>query len=111
MKQIYFSNTSFNDGVNLTVRRGIKWGIPFEKYSDYDIELMDLEAGKTLGYGNVIRQIAMSFKDLVDEDLKDEQDPECRTVDGLRTIMKQVYEDFDTREIVTLLYFSVDKIR
>ena len=49
---------------------------------------------------------AMRFCDLTDRDLELEHDPECRTVNGLRKKMKEFYTDFDTREIVTLFFFT-----
>jgi hypothetical protein len=45
--------------------------------------------------------------DLRDEDLVNEHDPECRTLRGLLKAMIRDYPDFDVREIVTLVYWTL----
>ena len=92
MKELLFLNLIHNLGQNLTVRRGIKWSV--EKAADVQ------------GIGpRPIRTLTRKFSDLKDSDLKYEHDDSCRTVGGLVTAMLNAYPEFDTSDIVTLVYY------
>jgi hypothetical protein len=94
-----FSNPVFNNGRNLSVRRGEKWrGVEFAMIE--------------LGGGEVSPLIRLStttydFNELRDEMLADEHDPACRTVDGLFKVMCEVYPGFSRNEAVTLVRFNL----
>jgi len=92
--ELLFNNPVFNKGLNLTVRRGIKWSLQ----SGAHIE----NVGSVL-----INTQVMRFSDLTDRDLKFEHDPACRTVTGLYQVLQDTYPGFDPREIVTLVSFEV----
>lgn len=98
MDKLLFENPSFNIGLNLTVRRGIKWAIQKR------VMLANLH-GQEIGEENIETRV-LRFCDLTDADLVLEHDGNCRTVDGLFSVMKQIYPNFDRRELVTLVYFS-----
>ena len=83
-----FEKKTFHEGINLTVRRGIKWSL--QQADNVNIEYTRL----------------MRCRDLRDYDLYLEHDEECRTVEGLKNKLKRLYHNFNTREIVTLVYFK-----
>lgn len=98
-----FTNQTFHDGINLTVRRGVKWNAQDGESviivnSVYDpLRIVEIETR------------AMRFCDLQDADLVNEHDAQCRTVAGLLAKMREFYPDFDEREIVTLVFFEVEQ--
>ena len=102
MERLRFENPVFNDGRNITVRRGIRWNdVTSTELCDKDGQFLD-------GLRRVnIKTSVMRFADLNDSDLIDEHDERCRTVDGLFAVMCEVYPGFDWREIVTLVTFEL----
>lgn len=102
LPQLLFANPIFNDGINLTVRRGDKW------FGIKEAALWDLK-GNTYGRVNLFTT-KQPFTQLYGDPkfLKDEHDPACRTYDGLLKGMKEVYEGFDPTEVVTLIWFICD---
>jgi len=103
---LLFDNFSFKAGENLTVRRGTKWQSekPDSEYGYYLGSTKD--PSKILGFAGFNKTKALPFNAIKDEDLVDEHDPNCRTYSGLLKGMKEIYPDFDEREIVTLIYFE-----
>lgn len=97
-----FSNPTFNDGLNLTVRRGSKWHLS----RHVNIEL---GADHIITAEGVSTRL-MKFSDIDDADLRHEHDPACCTVDGLFKVMQEVYPDFTRDEDVTLVYFIIHKV-
>ena len=98
MKILGFENPTFSVGRNLTVRRGISWDC--EVSAEIMVENLGLiEVG--------LQTSVMRFADLIDKDLIFEHDIDCRTVEGLLTVMEEVYPGFDRREIVTLVSFEM----
>lgn len=90
-----FSNPVFNDSLNLTVRRGIKW-------ASIDGLIWVGEKAAKIKNTKVFR-----FSDITDKDLELEHDPSCRSLDGLTIEMQRVYKDFNVNEIVTLVFFEL----
>ena len=95
MKELLFENPVFNKGTNVTVRRGIKWSME-SKAIVKDLGEVDL------------KPVVMRFEDIEVDDIRYEHDPECRTQDGLKKVMQEVYPGFSSKEIVTLVYFDVE---
>ena len=93
MKDMLFDNPVYNEGPNLTVRRGIKWALENEAFI------------QGLGHRIIFTRV-LPFGALLDSDLELEHDPACRTIEGLAEVMHKVYTDFDEREIVTLVEFD-----
>lgn len=94
---LLFSNSVFRSGMNVTVRRGVKWsGTP---------------KADIFGHGVVnLRTKILRFMDIEESDIELENDPGCSTLDGLFDGMRTVYgPDFDPREIITLVYFEIEK--
>lgn len=99
---MYFENPEFNDGINLTVRRGTKW----DQFRG-DMYLQGVEKESPNNVGTIIETKVMRFEDIQKEDLELEHDSRCRDYEGLLECMREVYDDFDVYEIVTLVYFKV----
>lgn len=96
MKELKFNNPVFHSGVNVTVRRGLKW-----IFEDCAI-VSDQNAA--------LNHQPFKFSDLKNfpEFLLKEHDPECRTYEGLLKIMKETYNNFDENEAVTVVWFTIN---
>jgi hypothetical protein len=99
MTKLYFENAEFHAGVNLTVRRGVKWSL--EKRAT----LAKLD-GTECGDVDFVDTRVFRFCDLKDDDVSMEHDKDCQTCSGLLAVMKQLYPAFDERELVTLVFFA-----
>jgi len=102
-----FKNPVFFSGVNLTVRRGTKWdvgeGVEFQIPIPWSDDPMETRKAKT------VRTQAMVFQSLVDMDLSLEHESEGRTYRGLCSRMIECYPNFDDREVVTLVFFTIER--
>ena len=106
MNTIFFKNPVFKkNGLNLTVRKGLKWSLCL--LSGEKIMLNETGSELCICSAKILNVKAMSFHDLKDSDLIYEHDPKCRSVKGLTKVMKDVYNNFDERELITLVYFEV----
>ena len=102
MPKFYFQNPSFNQGLNVSVRRGVKWNTEAQK----GVMLVDTaNPDKEIGTVDIETRV-FRFCDLIDADIAAEHDANCRTVAGLLEVMKKIYPSFDSRELVTLVYFQ-----
>ena len=99
--RLYFLNPVFNRGTNLTCRKGIKWANATGEVPIFRTGTEDL-----YGYAKILDTQIIPFQFLEDEDLHLEHDPSCHTVNGLYDAMRQAYPNFDSRELVTLVYFD-----
>ena len=110
-------NLKFKDPIfrlreeNLTVRRGTYWNtLNFP----LDVNLVNSSISThyhKVGEATVTRCVAMRLIDIPEAWLKKEHAPSCRTMKGLIRAMEEVYgEDFNAKEIVTLMFFTVTKI-
>jgi hypothetical protein len=100
---LLFVNPVFNHGVNLTVRRGVKWDALLDKSK---VDIVDVVSGTLYGTTSINTRVFL-FEDLENADLTFEHDPKSRTYGGLLRDMKATYNGFDVREIVTLVYFEM----
>lgn len=103
--EMLFKCPVFKEGLNLTVRRGLKWALYFEENPVIPLKIYDTK-DNPLGWIKIEKVIIMPFDSIQNSDLKDEHDKQCKTKEGLLKILKKVYEDFNEREIVTLVYFK-----
>ena len=106
-----FNNPIFHDGINSTVRRGVKWAIAEEGEFGHPILCTKEPFGddgqrKIIGFASVTRTRVLRMCDILETMLSNEHDPACRTYHGLLFEMKKVYGDFDEHEIVTILDFE-----
>ena len=99
---LLFTTYSFREGTNLSVRRGTQ---PASKMSVGDtIWLQSREGGeqqKALVTGIKVKR----FRDIREQELSVEHDPQCRSWNDLFATLKKLYDDFDETEIVSMIYF------
>jgi len=91
MKELKFQNPTFNDGENVTIRRGDKWNNIKEA----------LINGKSVN----LKTELIRFNELTDLHIKNEHDPKCRSIEGLFEVMSELYYGFNKDEYVTIIYF------
>lgn len=110
--ELRFINPIVHKGLNLTVRRGIKWakkaetgqmvgitGAMWEK----DGYLVDYPGGVA-----IIREMYLKrCIDITEHELQHHHDPKCKNMGGLIGAMKHAYSTFDKTEIVTLVFFEM----
>jgi hypothetical protein len=103
---LLFTTYKFRDETNLTVRRGIQLA---SKLTMGDtIWLQSREGGeqrRALVTGLKVKR----FRDIREQDLSVEHDPQCRSWNDLFATMKKLYDDFDETEIVTMIYFTTEE--
>jgi hypothetical protein len=103
---LLFTTYKFRSGTNLTIRRGPQWA---SKMAVGDtIWLQSREGGeqrKVLVTGLKVKR----FRDIREQDLSVEHDPQCRSWNDLFATMKKLFDDFDEMEIVTMIYFTVEE--
>lgn len=105
MKILVFDNPEFNEGLNLTVRRGTRWA----NEVGTTILIKDLY-DNVIGEATIMAVSVKRFVDLTDDDLELEHDPNDRTVLGLAQTMQQIYRRFNPDspdELVTLIFFEM----
>lgn len=103
--KLLFGSPVFNDGLNVTVRKGVKWATVS---GEVDI----VETGRemvVLGKGEVVDVKVMPFDSIYDSMIRDEHDPSCRTWHGLYKGMLTAYPNFIPEELVTIIYFNFKK--
>ena len=109
MSKLYFKNPVFKEGVNVSVRRGVKWDVG-EKDNILIIDTNDpiREDGidKVLHVVDIETKV-MRFGDITDSELVNEHDPMCRMLEGLLPVMRRVYPGFEINEIVTIVSFKI----
>ncbi len=100
MRVLEFANPIFHEGMNLTVRKGIKW-----RNSDGIVLLADTE-GQEVGMARVHVTITKKFSAVCDDELKYEHDPFCRTKLGLMEVLAKMYGEITRWDEVTLVFFE-----
>jgi hypothetical protein len=101
-----FNNPTFKAGINLTVRRGTRWDV----YDGDTVMVQYINAdGAQMRWATKIRTRVFRFQDVTTEMLQDEHDPACRTYKGLRKVMFELYPDFHSNEMVTLVSFETPR--
>ena len=102
---LLFTTYKFRSGTNLSVRRGIRWASRLD--TGDTIMVQPREGGeqqKALVTGLKVKR----FRDIREQELSVEHDPQCHTWNGLFSTMKKLYDDFDETEIVTMIFFTVE---
>lgn len=96
--------------VNLTVRKGLKWSnlLVGDVVELRETDTPVPEAGARV-YAEIFDIKVMTFNDLMNYHrmLKLENDPDCRTYQGLYRVMKRVYDGFLQHELVTLVFYEL----
>lgn len=105
MRELLFLNPELKKGINVTVRRGLKW----LGYSLVEpVVIKDTESGDEVGKGLIVGRLVLNFSEIPDEVLALEHDSSCTTLDGLYDAMVRAYPDFKTTDICTILFFKVE---
>jgi len=99
---LLFSNPTFSEGLNVTVRRGDKWAV----LRPHEFVEIGLVSGESIGWVEIISVKIFPFVLITGDELFYEHDPSCRTYEGLLKEMKTVYPDFTEVEVVTALGFQ-----
>jgi hypothetical protein len=102
---LLFTTYKFRSGTNLTVRRGIQLASKMTMGDTFWLQSREGgEQRKALVTGLKVKR----FRDIREQDLSVEHDPQCRSWNDLFATMKKLYDDFDEMEIVTLIYFTLE---
>lgn len=103
MKKLYFKNPVFGEGVEITVRLGLKWAGSHL----YDVKLTDTETGENFGRAEIRGVLSLPFGRIPAQLLVLEHDPVCRHKGGLRRELERVYErPVPDKQMVTILFFE-----
>lgn len=93
-----FANATFLEGRNTTVRRGTRWhGVPAAR-----LRLEDGSLSPPVALETELRV----FRDIDEDALRFEHDPDCRTLQGLLAQLRIHYPGFGEDETVTLCHFN-----
>lgn len=103
-KQMYFHNTDFQPGKNITVRLGDKWS----SLSPGDVvEVVDVETESICRKINVLNVETMMYKDLPEDILHLEHNVCCKTKEGLTSELSKIYQTFNPEtDLVSIIAFS-----
>jgi len=112
MKQLLFQGINgkvrFNDGINLTVRKGLKWAKL--RHGD-SVEIWDVDSqGEPLThlyYAIISKVECYTLKSIIPSMLKLEHEPECRTVTGLQRELIKIYKGIGDNDPLTLIWFVI----
>ena len=100
-----FTTYSFREGTNLSVRRGIQ---PASKIAVGDTIWLQSRDGGEQQKAIVTGLKVKRFRDIREQELSVEHDPQCRSWNELFATMKKLFDDFDETEIVTMIYFRIE---
>jgi hypothetical protein len=103
---IYFSDFRFHAGVNMTVRRGVEWDLapkgvyvarhPWEDRDNFPVKVFET---RVITFAD-IPQTWLNFLHFSGGDIN---------LDFLRSQLEIIYPHFSPKEIVTCLFFRVEK--
>ncbi len=101
-----FLNPQWHRGMNVTVRKGIKW---FEKARRGD-KVCIIRTGNSLpeNFGIIDEIDYRKFMSVNIRDLAEEHDRECGTPQGLLWAMIRAYPDFNLEDSVTVIRFLIE---
>jgi hypothetical protein len=103
VKILLFKNPIFREGLNVTVRNGIKWNSlkPGEEISVRETGKEDVELFKA----KVLLACVTDISELPNYWLTFEHDGSCATVEGIKNGMDTVYGEGNWGPIVTVVMF------
>lgn len=101
--ELKFVTAVFNQGINSTVRLGVRPFLPKE-----DLVLLDTE-GNQIAKANIIRTVYTKLVDITDEDIRYQHTNDTRTVSGLLTVLNKVYGyELNKDDIMSIIYFTLE---
>jgi hypothetical protein len=116
---LLFKKAVFHKGVNVTVRRGVKWDVGDKENvciidmldpTCLDKEMFNYGQDKVIAVVDIKTKVKPFVALLGSRDLLLEHDPDCRTYSGLFNVMQEIYPDFEESEIVTIVYFNISDL-
>jgi len=101
---LLFTTFSFREGTNLSVRRGIQQTSKMAVGDTIWLQSRDgSEQQKAIVTGLKVKR----FRDIKEQELAVEHDPQCRSWNDLFATLKKLYDDFDETEIVSMVFFKI----
>jgi len=105
--KLYFDKPEFHKGINLSIRRGVKWATKImEHVLAYDAKSEFSNHSQPIFNCEVVEQKVMKYEDIPKKDFELIHDTECQSYESMYEEMKRIYGTFSDKEIVTLLYFK-----
>lgn len=102
---LLFANPQFHEGVNVTVRNGLKWDMLIDQLPK-ELYVYDTN-DKSYGKAKVVGKLVIPFNDIPRGVLLLEHDRFCITPDNLKVAMRHCYgPDWDENGIATILFFE-----
>jgi hypothetical protein len=100
------TNNNFHSGLNVTVRRGLKYAHTLEINEEVDMRNL---AGEPLGKAKVQCMYVGPIEYIPESFLKDEHDPKCSKIGGLIEVLQNCYDDptIDFTEVVTAIVLNI----
>ena len=100
------TNNNFHSGLNVTVRRGLKY-LALLKPGD-DVVMANLQ-GELLGEATVHQMLAGKMVDIPSGFLELEHDPKSRNLQGLVEVMQNCYADseLDENEVTVAIVLKI----
>ena len=102
LKKLLFSNPTFHDGINVTVRSGYKWADALGEI----VEVSDAEQTQEPEMAHVLGVLTTKLNTIPESILAQEHDPKCKTLEGITEVMKDIYGDIADDAPVTVLFFE-----
>lgn len=104
---LQFKNPEFHKGLNVTIRRGLKW------YANASVgdKIKIVRTGEEdipLATGMIVGLKPQNFLAIRPDDLAFEHDPACTNWDGLIFAMERAYPDFKEDEEITVVSFWIE---
>jgi len=97
-----FQTLKFRESINTTIRKGHKC-LDLSK----DLDILDA-SGNYIGDGQLIKVEYKPLCELDDMDILMEHDPLLRNYPALVKAMKSFYPDFEQKDLVSVIYFTID---
>lgn len=100
MEKVVFQNPVFREGLMQTIRRGDKR----KKFDKGYMEAVD-GRGNTQGTIDILTSELWRFIDIPYEVIGMSHDPDCQMYDQIVDAMTYFYQDFETSDLVTVVWF------
>lgn len=101
-----FTNLTFHEGLNCTVRKGTYWSCLSE--SEKIGLVKSLNKSKERIIARIILTRTMRYRELTNEDVACEHAPHCQgEIKTLLKDMKEIHKGFSANELVTVVYFAI----
>jgi len=100
-----FFNPVVHEGLNITIRRGLKWD-RISKLGD-TVSIVKTGSEDVLRTGTIVGLKLCQFSSISEDELAFEHDPECTNKEGALKAMERSYPGFKETEVVTVVSFWI----